>query len=356
MEMEGQLSFYARAALMGYKHDCEVQDFYNSYLAKEETILSKYFEKTKTLPKNILCGKSRFMVQELPNEILIIFPGTRQELAGFYVDAHADFDIPLKETTFLGETFKTHRGFLRRYLNYRRRLLEIVSEYGNDKRFVVVGHSLGGAVATFASLELKNKGYNVFCITLAGPKIGDASFSSLAQRINPPTVRINRINDPMPKLSPMGPFRVEAYGEEIIIDEPNAVWTGYAIWVAACTFIVESGLLIFLMTIFGMGVSLTLTHSMKGYINIIDQLEKQNTKLSKETAKNYPDRNFKCFIQWLPMSIITVIGYVWYYTSHSIRRTRKYLRKTLPRQLAEKILEDSGAKQKFSLNHEKSRE
>ena len=86
----------ARAALMGYKHDCEVQDFYNSYLAKEETILSKYFEKTKTLPKNILCGKSRFMVQELPNEILIIFPGTRQELAGFYVDAHADFDIPLK--------------------------------------------------------------------------------------------------------------------------------------------------------------------------------------------------------------------------------------------------------------------
>ena len=62
------------------------------------------------------------------------------------------------ETTFLGETFRTHRGFLRRYLSYRRRLLEIVSEFGRDKRFVVVGHSLGAAVATFASLELKNKG------------------------------------------------------------------------------------------------------------------------------------------------------------------------------------------------------
>jgi hypothetical protein len=44
---------------------------------------------------------------------------------------------------------------------------------------------------------------------LAGPKIGDASFCSLAQRINPPTVRINRINDPMPRLSPMGLFHVE---------------------------------------------------------------------------------------------------------------------------------------------------
>jgi len=81
---------------MGYKHDCEVQDFYESYLAKKETILSKYFDKAETLPKNVPCGSSRFMVQELPNEILIIFPGTRQELAGFYFDAHADFDIPLK--------------------------------------------------------------------------------------------------------------------------------------------------------------------------------------------------------------------------------------------------------------------
>ncbi|CAG5109683.1 Oidioi.mRNA.OKI2018_I69.chr2.g4194.t1.cds [Oikopleura dioica] len=351
--MEGQLSFYARAALMGYKHDCEVQEFYQSYLAKKDTILSKYFEKAQTLPKNIPCGETRFMIQELPEEILIIFPGTRQELLGFCVDAHADFDIPLKETTFLGETFKTHRGFLRRYLSYRRRLLEIVSEFGKDKRFVVVGHSLGAAVATFASLELKNKGYDVFCVTLAGPKIGDASFNSLAERINPPTVRINRINDPMPKLSAHGPFRVEAYGEEIIIDEPNAVWTGYAIWVAACSFVFKSGLLMFFMTIFGMGVSLTLTHSMKGYINILDQLENQNRKLIKETAKNYPERNIKCIFQWLPMSIITAIGYVWYYTSHSIRRTRKYLRKTLPRQLAEKILEDSGAKHKISVKNEK---
>ena len=45
---------------------------------------------------------------------------------------------------------------------YRRQLLETVSEYGKDKRFVVVGHSLGGAVATFASLELKNKGNSLF--------------------------------------------------------------------------------------------------------------------------------------------------------------------------------------------------
>ena len=47
---------------------------------------------------------------------------------------------------------------------YRRQLLETVSEYGKDKRFVVVGHSLGGAVATFASLELKNKGKSLFIL------------------------------------------------------------------------------------------------------------------------------------------------------------------------------------------------
>ena len=38
-----------------------------------------------------------------------------------------------------------------------------------------------------------------------------------------------------------------------------------------------------------MGVSLTLTHSMRGYINIIDQLEKENAKLREEAANTTRD-------------------------------------------------------------------
>ena len=172
---------------MGYKHDCEVQEFYQSYLAKKETILSKYFEKAQTLPKNIPCGETRFMIQVANHIISRLFhwflgasgrdthylsrdkTGTPGFLRGcscrfwYSTERFGHFltiesSIFALETTFLGETFKTHRGFLRRYLSYRRRLLEIVSDFGKDKRFVVVGHSLGAAVATFASLELKNKG------------------------------------------------------------------------------------------------------------------------------------------------------------------------------------------------------
>lgn len=145
--------------MVSYKTEKEFEKFFDRYKRNQPTILDKYFDEIKTKPKRIRCQDCGFAVAERNDEVLIMFPGTRKERTCFYTDFKTDFDIPIVEATFISaSTFRTHRGFLRRYKLMYQDIWKIVHKYGYQRRYTVVGHSLGAAMAIFLALELKAKG------------------------------------------------------------------------------------------------------------------------------------------------------------------------------------------------------
>jgi alpha-beta hydrolase superfamily lysophospholipase len=66
-------------------------------------------------------------------------------------------------------------GFWRSWTDVRERIVEKVKEARTSKpsyKILVTGHSLGGAVATFAAVELRNRGFaNVDLVSRAAKRI-----------------------------------------------------------------------------------------------------------------------------------------------------------------------------------------
>lgn len=77
-----------------------------------------------------------------------------------------------------------------------------VAKYPTYK-VIATGHSLGGAVATFAAAELRNGGIPVDLVTFGSPKVGSPTTASYitAQTLGT-NYRITHLNDPVPRLPP----------------------------------------------------------------------------------------------------------------------------------------------------------
>ena len=85
---------------------------------------------------------------------------------------------------------QVHHGFQLFYLALRDDVLRQVerslgSLAGAGHDIVVVGHSLGAALATLCALDLANKGYAPTLITWASPRVGDKAFSRLFAEMIP---------------------------------------------------------------------------------------------------------------------------------------------------------------------------
>jgi len=82
---------------------------------------------------------------------------------------------------------------------------------------VIVGHSLGGAVACLAGLEFAAKGYGPIVTTFGEPKVGNEALARfIDSKFDPKTYRrLTHINDPIPLLPWEGwgfaPHKTEFY-------------------------------------------------------------------------------------------------------------------------------------------------
>ncbi|KAF2206068.1 alpha/beta-hydrolase [Delitschia confertaspora ATCC 74209] len=129
-----------------------------------------------------------------------------------------------------------HMGFHTSWLNTRKSILPDLTksmELYPNYTLTLVGHSLGGAVATLAGLDFKNRGWDPRVTTFGEPRVGNAA---LAQYINkrfdiPPAnetssrksakfYRITHINDPVPLL-PLAEWGYAMHGEELFISAPS---------------------------------------------------------------------------------------------------------------------------------------
>ncbi|KAJ6020817.1 hypothetical protein N7540_006321 [Penicillium herquei] len=130
------------------------------------------------------------------------------------------------------ENCTVHAGFLKSWINTRSTILPVLSEtklkYPNYS-ISLVGHSLGGAVAALAGLEMKLKGMEPTVTTFGEPMIGNEEFAKFLDKNfqldehSPNTHsfrRVTHINDPVPLL-PLQEWGYAPHAGEIFISKPD---------------------------------------------------------------------------------------------------------------------------------------
>ena len=98
-----------------------------------------------------------------------------------------------------------------------------------DYKLVLVGHSLGGAVAALASLEFQARGWNPQVTTFGEPRVGNLALSHfIDKRFNLNTMssedlkyrRVTHVDDPVPLL-PLEEWGYRMHAGEIFISKPS---------------------------------------------------------------------------------------------------------------------------------------
>ena len=120
-----------------------------------------------------------------------------------------------------------HAGFLASWQNTRDAILEDVQQALNDHqdhRVVLVGHSLGGAVALLAALEFSARGWEPQVTTFGEPKVGNEGFVKHVDQLFPEDEanyrRITHVDDPVPLL-PLTEWGYRSHAGELFISKPD---------------------------------------------------------------------------------------------------------------------------------------
>ena len=140
----------------------------------------------------------------------VFFSGTSSSTD--MIRVNADFHLDEMPEGWINECLETkpkvHRGFLKSYMTVRTKLwskiLENVLRIGGSGRIVCCGHSLGGALATIACLDLSCRldpedAVKLCCVTFGSPQVGDGLFVQAFDQRVPLSLRLATTYDPVPK-------------------------------------------------------------------------------------------------------------------------------------------------------------
>ena len=171
-------------------------------------------------------GNTEFVVlyDDLADHLVLAFRGTAG-LGDAIDDAKAR-----KVTWSLNAQLQVHEGFMEQYEKGRKDILDVVSEHLEEgvKLISIAGHSLGGALATMAAVDLSREFPDVelAVATFGSPRAGDPAFAAhyrslpVAQRtirvvnrepacLNGPHVKVLGVQacqDKVTLVPPDGPF------------------------------------------------------------------------------------------------------------------------------------------------------
>jgi triacylglycerol lipase len=137
-----------------------------------------------------------------PNDVYFVlrdgvlaFRGT-EDLDDAIVDAQVlRREYALSLGTFSVPGGHVHAGFLRRWEQIRSAVLASITE---PKPLVITGHSLGGAMAALAAIELDALRLPVKVVTFGAPRVGDSDFVRLLNHNLPEYTRVENWGDPVP--------------------------------------------------------------------------------------------------------------------------------------------------------------
>jgi len=125
-----------------------------------------------------------------------------------------------------------HAGFMTSWKNTRCTIVPHVEKALNehpDYELVLVGHSLGGAVAALAALEFQARGWTPHVTTFGEPRIGNKALNRfIDKRFNlnetdgdkPLYRRVTHVDDPVPLL-PLQEWGYDMHAGELYISKPS---------------------------------------------------------------------------------------------------------------------------------------
>jgi predicted lipase len=112
-------------------------------------------------------------------------------------------DLKVSMTRFLQKDVFIHKGFSKQYTCISQDIKDQISNIQQTHKqtnIVCCGHSLGGALATICSVDLKFSAFassNVQCITFGSPRVGNKQFVELFQSLMKESYRVVDHNDPI---------------------------------------------------------------------------------------------------------------------------------------------------------------
>ena len=175
----------------------------------------------------------------MPQEY-VPYPGNDDDDHYHHEPSTPDFLAPLRPPAHQGpppanpprcHNCTVHTGFYTSWLHTRKEILPQLTaaiEAYPAYELVLVGHSLGGAVATLAGLDFHARGWNPRVTTFGEPRIGNqnlmaylnARFNITADHASNRLHRVTHVNDPVPLL-PLAEWGYTMHGEEIFISAPD---------------------------------------------------------------------------------------------------------------------------------------
>ncbi|QKX62631.1 uncharacterized protein TRUGW13939_09792 [Talaromyces rugulosus] len=153
-----------------------------------------------------------------------------QEYVPYPADGDDDEIFTASDNTKKCDNCTVHSGFWSSWKNSRSTILPAIllaKQENPDYQVVLVGHSLGGAVAALAGLELSLRGLDPQVTTFGEPKVGNgefAEFINAAFRLDLSTTssdryrRVTHVNDPVPLL-PLKEWGYASHAGEIYISK-----------------------------------------------------------------------------------------------------------------------------------------
>ena len=168
---------------------------YNSVKTIRQTIMDRW----KLDRFNFISRKdSQCFITSNKKIIIISFRGTEKDEVG---DILCDLDMS-QSNAYGG---KVHRGFVDAYRQLKSSLMAKIKEHRTHNQPIwLTGHSLGGALAMIAAMDLSEKKLNVKGVyTFGQPRVGDAEFTRLYdRRFRGKSFRFVNKDDQVPELPP----------------------------------------------------------------------------------------------------------------------------------------------------------
>lgn len=169
------------------------------------------------------------------NQAVVSFRGTH-----FLSEWLKDVELALVTYRFRSESGLAHVGFQAIYETLRQSLFKVLSQLGETPLpLLIVGHSLGGALATVCALDsevakLSSNG-EIQAVTFASPRVGDTQFRDEFNKTVTSCLRIANRRDLVPNLPFDFPFAYRHVGQAAVIDggftldfgEAHDLCTGY---------------------------------------------------------------------------------------------------------------------------------
>ncbi|MGD8190760.1 lipase family protein [Brevibacillus ginsengisoli] len=136
------------------------------------------------------------IIAQSDTQIVVCFRGT-----GNWFDIYKDLTLNQIPYPFVKQAGKTHQGFTEMYEGtIRSQLFNILSGLSHKKQLILCGHSMGGAIATLAALDLacNSKFKHPHVYTFGSPRVGNSAFVHLFNKTIPFSYRIANRYDVVP--------------------------------------------------------------------------------------------------------------------------------------------------------------